>query len=554
MARQITHLKATQFLGLHHVDLTFGKPVSLFVGRNNQGKSSVRDALAFAFSGKCRGLQHFKDVSRLGRNGQDGMSVMVQFADGALGRTVKNASTNIEDNGSVVPYCLDPAAFIRLPAKERGKLLSGVLGGGMEELAKEALKQHVGAIRATVAAEIKASGVAMYDVDALHKAVVEIRKQYKRDLRAIADAPPSLADYELPEGFDAAKAAADVAKLAERINKGNELISAANEATMAQARMLDCKNAIRRAKEEIKPVPVLPADADEVKIRQQSVWAVILEETLKTAKGGKCYCPICNALKAIDTFKQRHTALSTFLQQYAGTMAERETVIAANAKAEATIAAQEEILKRLKPAAKDVDPPKNGQRLLDSLLSERDALQAQIAMHERFTSDTADYTKQLDGKAEIEACITECNRVDKALEDGGPVKSAIAAGGKQLPINKKLLEVWCMASLQWSDNGEIALHGRPIAMASESEKYRAACIMGLALASVGDVGFAALDGFEVLDGHNANSFFKAVSDCGLNNVFVFASAVKDWRKVPIPAGVEIFEVADGRIMKLRRRS
>ena len=106
-----------------------------------------------------------------------------------------------------------------------------------------------------------------------------------------------------------------------------------------------------------------------------------------------------------------------------------------------------------------------------------------------------------------------------------------------------------MDGLKWSDNGEIAFKGRPIEMASESEKYRAGCVLALALASVADVGFAALDGFEMLVGKNANGFFDAVEECGLNNVFVFTSTDKDFSDVESP-DMDIFEVIDGKVTKL----
>ncbi len=74
--------------------------------------------------------------------------------------------------------------------------------------------------------------------------------------------------------------------------------------------------------------------------------------------------------------------------------------------------------------------------------------------------------------------------------------------------------------------------------------------MGLALAEVGDVGFAALDEFEVLTGDNANRFFDAAQESGINNVFVFTSTDRDFKKAAVPQWLEIFKVDSGAIERL----
>ena len=125
----------------------------------------------------------------------------------------------------------------------------------------------------------------------------------------------------------------------------------------------------------------------------------------------------------------------------------------------------------------------------------------------------------------------------------------IAASGRALPINERLCELWgCELELQ--DNGEIVLKGRPIELASESEKYRAAAVLAMALAEIGDVGFCALDGFEILTADNRNKFFSAVRDSDVNNVLVFVSTLRpvngnttDW--------LQVYEVGNGEVVERR---
>jgi hypothetical protein len=550
MSTRICELKVKNFVGLQSADLAFEKPVSLFVGRNNQGKSSIRDALLFALTGKCRGLTKFKDVSSLAHNGQKDMAVSLVVDDGTiLVRTCKNASEGVADNGSVIPYCLIPQSFIALPAKDRCKLLADVLGGE-ESVVEAAISQHVGDFPEPILKELNLLCVDIHDVDAIRKGIIEIRRQYKRILAELHTEPPNIKEYKLPEGYDPTPDAEAVKALAARIAKGGELLAAVKEQNMAEARILDAKTAIRRAKEAKKPVPDLPPDVDQERLNDTSLWVNVLEKILGSAKNGKCVCPVCDKESPGEILQQRYDALSIWLAQYVAKIAERKAVEVANAKLDAEIEAGEKLIKALSKGLVKVEAPKNGDGLLSSLTAERDALQDKLRTYERYQHDLGVFEQHAKQKPGLEVLIAECNRIDKALEDGGPVKAAIAAGGKKLPINEKLLDAWDMRGLQWSDNGEIALKGRPIEYASDSEKYRAGCVMGLALACVADVGFAALDGFEILVGDNANGFFDAVEECGLGNIFVFASSAKDYRGVEQNPNMDIFEVVDGKVTRL----
>ncbi|GAG95044.1 unnamed protein product, partial [marine sediment metagenome] len=133
------------------------------------------------------------------------------------------------------------------------------------------------------------------------------------------------------------------------------------------------------------------------------------------------------------------------------------------------------------------------------------------------------YDEFADKEPELNGRIDECNIVDKLLADGGLVKAEIAQAGRTLPINADLVSAWDIDSFEWNTNGDISYLGQPIEAASVSEKYRIAQVLSLALAEIGDVGFACVDGYEVLCQPHAGQFVAAVSKSKLNNVLLFVS-------------------------------
>jgi len=144
----------------------------------------------------------------LARTGAEGhYSVSLSFNAGrdmelsTVTRTAKNVSAGADEHPALY-YAMNPAAFIGLPPRERGKLLSDVLGGGMRDLIQAAIAEHVVSIPDAIRAEIKGSGVDTCDVDALRAEVVRIRRDLKREIKDVPTRPPTLGDFSLPDDYD----------------------------------------------------------------------------------------------------------------------------------------------------------------------------------------------------------------------------------------------------------------------------------------------------------------------------------------------------------------
>ncbi len=553
---QLKRLKINKFVGIDDAEVTFEKGVSLFVGRNNQGKSSIKDAVLFAQTGKCRAMRFNKEVGHVMR-GTDGMLVELDYVDGngeerSVKRTKSSVGANVDDS-EVLRYCLNPAEFIGLPAKERGKVLSDVLGGGMDDLVKGAIVEHIGDIDKTLLAEVKGSGVNILDLDAFREQIVEQRRSYKRLIEELPDKVPLLGDYDLENEYDVTKDEADVKKLADRIAKGNEIIGEANAMLQLKAQVADLRRDLRHLQEQKKAVPKLPRGVDQNALNLAPVYLSIQETMLKdeAKEPHSCLCPVCNSQSARVALLQIHNDLAKWYEKYREKVAERNYAIEQNEELERQYEVKGKLLQEIQAKVHDVPMPDGAEGLLEKLIAERDAAQARIANYQRFEEAAKAFAEAGIRRQKLEKLIAECNRIDEALKDGGPVKAAIAAGGRKLPINESLLRLWDMDELAWSDNGEITLRGLPIEYASDSERYRVACVMGLALADVSGIGIAALDGFEVLDPNNANAFFEAITECKINNAIICCSTTKDYSHINVPEWLEIFKVENGLLRRIQ---
>lgn len=549
-------LKVQNFVGIPKAEVSFDKPVTLFVGKNNQGKSTVRDAILFALTGRCRAMKFNKDVANI-MYSSDGMLTELDYVDdGGTDNTITRSKSTISinaDDRESLHYCLNPSEFIALTAKERSNILAEVLGGGMDEVIEDAIAEHIGNIYETILSELKGSGVKILDVDAFRKQIVEIRRSYKRLIADLPDQALLLGDYKLEEGYDVTADQEVVKTLAERIAKGGQLLADARAMLKTRAEILELEKAIKQIDAEHKDVPSLPCGVSEEKLNITPVYMAILETMLgSTGPKVTCSCPVCKTYVSHKIAQTRLYDLSSWFKKYQPVMDERAAAIVRNEALDYEHDIKSKLLEEALKNVITVEIPKGGEDLLEQLTAERDQAQQRISEFRRYEIDKSTFEKAGTKREALNVLIDECDRIDAALKNGGPVKAAIAVGGRTLPINDVLLRMWNMESLSWSDNGEIKLGDLPIEYASASEKYRAGCVLGIAIAEVSGIGVAALDGFEVLDADNANALFEVIDRCKLNNVLVLASSNRDYRQWPeSPDYLSIYEVDQGKVNRIR---
>ena len=544
MAKTLKQLKAKNFLGLPAMDIGFTKPVSLFVGRNNSGKSTIRDALEFVLTGRARGVRLAKEAAVLSHNGnaKDMAVELVYEADGeecVLRRKTSTGFKNIDTN-PVTPYVLDPMAFIRMGAKARGGVLTQALGSNQERI-KKAIHDNIGEVPKELYRDLKAEGVDFLDVDALKKAVVECRKIYKRQIKEVPQAAPNITDWNLAEGFDAADVEKKYRQIALDKAEVHEAIGRAHGTLQRKGQIADSLKKIKAKKHEIRPLPPFGKEVTPEIIAQRRSIIELLDAAVNAKlSSGACECPVCKTLKSPIELVKRNNELSLWLKKYEPRMNEREQIAASNARLEREIEHFESVIKSLNEF--EDEPIDTG---LDAKLSSYEETEAGYKVwlidYGRYKDACRSYEESAQRSKDLSVLVTECDRVDKVLADGGPVKEQIAAGGRPLPINKDLCKIW-ECDLEIKNTGEMSLHGRPIELASASEQYRAGSVVALALAEIADIGFAVMDGFEILTSDKRNDFIDAVTASKINNVLVFVSSVTLPLAKAFPQWLEAYSV------------
>jgi len=131
---RLTRIHARNFIGLADVDLPLSSPVCVVAGSNAAGKSSLREALALALTGDLARVRLKKEAGSLVRGGAKKAEILVADSDGDERRVTITAAGAVTDNrpkGSAVdpmlPYVLDAQRFAGLTPEARRDFLFGLM-------------------------------------------------------------------------------------------------------------------------------------------------------------------------------------------------------------------------------------------------------------------------------------------------------------------------------------------------------------------------------------------------------------------------------------------
>lgn len=126
---KVQRLTIDNFLAVRHVDLEFPAPVTIILGDNEAGKSSMADAIRLALTGTPQRVRLKKDLSQLVHDGATQGAVVITGEGWQASVTVpsgKVTSSNLPSGELDSSLC--PAHFSRLTADERRAFLFRVLG------------------------------------------------------------------------------------------------------------------------------------------------------------------------------------------------------------------------------------------------------------------------------------------------------------------------------------------------------------------------------------------------------------------------------------------
>jgi hypothetical protein len=552
---KITRISAQNYLGIRAADISIDRPVQLFAGRNGAGKSSLHEAVRHALTGETVRVSLKKEYASLLTDGAESGFVEV-VSDGGAYAVALPSGKGAASSETALPYVLDAQRFASLSPDERRAFLFGLMGlsssgdavkkqladkgfddarvalvmpllrAGFDAACKEAqnrARDAKSAWKTVTGGETwgkdKAAGwrPAAAPPDGAAKAPTLLENA--RAKLTEADAALSIAQQALGAARSSAQAREEReqqrAQLEERAGRIERIRTklAKDEAELSdwQAKVADAKAAaggvkkVRAALDDAVLRGLAEVTAEFLGIAEASTGVVVSDsgEILEWDAG------LLNRAKAhVDEYRAQSGAAPSENAQAAakleGYEKARDLMQSAVANGRRDLAAAEAAEASLQAldAATAGDAPN-----LDALredvqqkIEARDAWRADVEKYRALTEQAARQEKVVADAARHHADVLAWLEIADALSpDGIPGEMLAEALG---PINARLgasavAAGWSIPQI--SVDMEIKADGRPYALLSESEKWRADAMIAEAVSCMSGLRLLVLDRFDVLD-------------------------------------------------------
>lgn len=530
---KLTSLSVQNFLGARAVEVQLTKPVTLFAGKNGAGKSSLQEAIRMALTGEAVRVGLKKDYGQLITEGAES-----GFAEVEIDGTVR-AFVTLPDGkttplteyvpSTALPYVLDAQRFAKLEPNERRAFLFGLMGlsAGGAEVKKRMLAKGCNDQKVESIMPMLRSGF-----DAAHKEAQAKARDEKAAWRTITG--ETYGDKKAAS-WAADKPAFDAAALADmqqRLAATDAGLAAANQRMGAlqadHKRHAEAAHRLADLREKgsryARIADKLVRDEDELK-----VWAKKVEDTRQQATGeirmqADLTCPHCEGkvsmlngalVEWIAPSKTPDQEAVTKLPEYEKALRLMQSTVAndkrdlADADAAAKAIAELEAANGTAPDEAEINASR---KHLGDLAREQQTLSVSIDQlrHAERQAKQAD-ERTAKALAAHESVMAWIAIADALAPDGIPgemlaealtplnvrlqTSAEIAEWGRVIVSSDMSIEVADPAS-QANDSH---VRGRPYALLSESEKWRADAMLAEAIAHLSNVKVLVLDRFDVLD-------------------------------------------------------
>ena len=522
---KITAIQTKNFLGARDVDLKLTKPVCLVVGPNGSGKSSLHEAVRQALTGESVRVHLKKDYQKLVTDGAEVGYAVVDHDGERSAITMPSGANEHTGDGrptAAVSFCLDAQRFARLDANERRLFLFGLMG----------LQTDGPAVTARLAAKgcdpAKIEQIAPFlrsGFDAAHKESQARAREAKASWRAVTGETyggTKAIAWRAPKPVTSKQAMqsvkAEIAALSQQISDGTSAVGEMQGRAKAQAEQSARLAGLRERAGKYARIAV-KLNKDEAELKE---WqAKVEQEEGKMAQAankpvGPTYtCPSCAATLrhhngALVVFHQQQDAVAPSgaqekLREYRNARDvlhrsvenDRRDLASADAAAKA-LAEIESSGAEPAPAPEEIAAAAAGVAATKKELAAMESKLKELEADERL-AEQAD--KRTEAAQRHHCDVAQWESVADALAPSGiPGELLAEALG---PINERLarsssIADWLRIGIQ-ADMTIAADGGRPYALLSESEKWRADAMIAEAIAHLSGVRILTLDRFDVLD-------------------------------------------------------
>jgi len=513
---KLTHITAQNYLGARSVELAVTTPIVLLAGKNGAGKSSLQEAIRHALGGDAARVALKKDFKALMSDGASSSYATVATSEGEFSVVLPSGKGMHFDHGAL-PFVLDPARFARLDANERRGFLFGLFnlspdGPAVVDALKARgcaaakIEQIKPLLRAGFDAAAKEAQAQARDAKAAWRAVTAEAWGSEKAGKWAAPAPAETYGKDMIAAAEAAVAETDAA-IAEANQQIGEARAKARQHAEARRQIEELKaKAARLQAARIK------LNLDQAQLDEWTAKLDALPEPGSSKPAPHLYgCPCCGvALQIVGgelvkyelpeaspldpDIETKRKQWSDAVALYTRSVANDQRDIADAERAAQEIVALEKRLGEAPPATERLDQTLAGHQ---ADRKARAATLAQMFEANRQAQAASENTKKA---AAHHADVLAWLAIADALAPDG-IPAEMLAGAID-PINARLLEFSSMA--EWAEvlinsDMEILAGGRPYALLSESEKWRADAMIGAAIAELSGLRLLVLDRFDVLD-------------------------------------------------------
>ena len=519
---KITKIELSNFIGLARADIDTSKPITLIIGRNESGKSSLADAISCAIKGTPQRVKHKKDLHQLIHEGAskgrvtllDGGEIVGEFklpggqhdvADGIVG-------------ADFLDFVLDTSTFARQSLPDRRSTLFALTKCRVKTDDTERMLIEAG-VDPVLAAEIKPALRSGFD--SASKEAAGNATQQKGVWKSITGEAWGSTKGESWEPEEVA-VQVDQQEIDEALAAAQDL---EKEISEAQTTLGEKRQQARQAEKAAAEIEALTETHKLQKRRDQKLrddeahlaeWQAKLEQAKEAASGETAKavmdCPCCSAkLEFVQGQLVPHNAEAKVVTaderarvtEYQGYVDSAQRAVTNSKRDVAQSQAAGERLRQLnQQQAEAVDPEaiENAEKVITGLKQHHSAANAK---HQSllFAKGEADTRQQrIEAAAKAHANVMAWLEVAEQLSpDGIPAKILASAIG---PVNDSLAVLSAMAGWKRVEIGadmEIRCAGRLYGLMSESARWRADTLLALAIAQISELRLIVIDRFDVLD-------------------------------------------------------
>lgn len=567
---KITAISVNNVMAIREVDVAPKNPIILICGDNDVGKTSLQEAIRFAFHGEIVRVKKKGDWAQVVREGSKGSTVVIEFEHGGkVGRAGRSLPSGKGECMPEMPlalsYALDAPKFAGQDETSRRRFLFDLIGvqANMDGVRQRMEKRGVRDDLIKLVVPMIRAGF-----DAGEKYAIEQQTQWRANWKAITNesygevkadtwtAPRSGAEVNKDE-IDSIRKSIETLRSEQR--DLNQLVGA-GKSFLANKTKFDAESGGLRSRAENLGKAKRDQAAAEKAVRDHRPAVEKLRQKLADARHTGQPCPECGTILGIRDSKivavtvtkpKDLAALEADVTKAEAAMRTLETAQAAASQAYTDASSATESLAALE---KSVGTPTTAEKLaeLEESANEIDKEIAQLEAKRKELEQAGE------AAAAAKKATANAKQTHENVKDWGVVRDAVAPTGIPAeileeaigPINDRLKKSaettgWELAQIR--SDMEITSSGRLYGLCGESRRWRTDAMLAEAIANAANLKAMMLDRIDVLAPGRRGALLDWCDALTQNEGYETIILSGTLKEKPAIEGFSVYWIKDGRV-------